>query len=296
MVVSIGMPVFNDMVFLRKAVDSILSQSHTDFELILSDDCSSDGSAEVCKEYATRDPRVRYIRQGKNIGISHNMRFLLDQAQGEYFMWAANDDVWHPDFIKHLLAGFKKKPEAISSFCAYVYINEDDKVISELRVFDYSGASGCERIKKLVRWNDDAFGYGLFRRDRISAVRFPVWWWINAKCAYNNIYPTLCYYLAKGDFVLNTDQPLWLNRMKSEGHVHHKVPYENSFIRGYVAFCLRKFNLVACCLVQVVRAEKGLKTFFGVFPRIVFSWFLIPTLLGIKGWYGRYRRREISLW
>jgi glycosyltransferase involved in cell wall biosynthesis len=296
MTVSIGMPVFNDRLFIRKAIDSLLAQSFTDFELILSDDCSTDGSADICRVYASRDSRIRYIRQEKNLGISRNMEFLLREAKGEYFMWAANDDVWDRDFIRHLLAGFDGRPDAIASFCAYVAIDEEDRVITAPKIYDYSAPSAGLRIKKLVRLNDDGFGYGLFRRDRITGVRFPVWWWVNARCAYNNIYPSLCYYLAKGDFVLYREKPLWLNRVKSEENIHHKVPYARNFIRGYFAFCLRKFNLVVCSLSQVLRTEKGFGTFLQVFPRMFFSWFLIPTVLGFKGWLKRYRAREISFW
>jgi glycosyltransferase involved in cell wall biosynthesis len=294
--ISIGMPVFNDKQFLRKAIDSLLGQSFTAIKLIISDDCSSDGSAEICRSYAAADPRVTYIRQDKNIGISRNMEFLLDQARGEYFMWAANDDVWDRDFIGTLLEGFRQNPAAVSSFCPYVYINEKDESISTARFFDFSGASACERIRKLVRLNDDGFGYGLFRTEFIRGVKFPVWWWINAKCAYNNIYPTLCYYLVKGDYVLTGNKPLWLNRMKEEVNVNHKIPYVYNFTRGYLAFCLRKFNLVTFSLGQVIRAEKGLKTFFCVLPRMTYSWFIIPSLFGFKSWFHRYRKKEISFW
>lgn len=295
--VSIGMPVFNDKLFLKKAVDSILAQTFRDFELIIADDCSSDGSADICREYADRDDRIRYIRHQHNMGISRNMEFLLAEARYDYFMWAANDDIWEPEFIAELMQGFVEKPAAVAAFCPYVYIDEQETVISDqMRSFDYSGGSACERIKKLVKINDDGFGYGLFKKEFILGVKFPVWWGVNAKCAYNNIYPTLCYYLTKGDFVLRGNRPLWLNRMKSNVNVNHKIPYPNNFLRGYFAFSLRKFNLVAFSLASIVRAEKNLKTFFCVFPRMFYSWFVIPVTFAFKGWFKRFKNKEISFW
>lgn len=98
--VSIGVPVYNGEASLRSALDSILQQSFTDFELIISDNASTDGTKAICQEYASKDQRIRYIRQSENIGAMLNFKFVLDQAQAPYFMWAACDDVRSPDFLE----------------------------------------------------------------------------------------------------------------------------------------------------------------------------------------------------
>lgn len=90
--VSIGMPVYNGEKYIREALDSLLVQTFEDFELIISDNCSTDGTLIVCKEYASRDSRVRYIRQDTNIGANANFEFVLRQASGGFFMWLACDD------------------------------------------------------------------------------------------------------------------------------------------------------------------------------------------------------------
>jgi len=84
--VSIGMPVFNGGATLREAIESLLAQSFTDFELIISDNGSTDDTEEICREYDAVDERIRYVRQPKNRGAAENWAFLLDQALGEYFM------------------------------------------------------------------------------------------------------------------------------------------------------------------------------------------------------------------
>lgn len=292
------MPVFNDKAFIRQALDSLLNQTHTEFELILSDDCSSDGSADICLEYAGRDPRIRYIRQPANIGISRNMEFLLKEAKGTYFMWAANDDEWDPDFIKVLLEGLKSHPGAVVAFSNVAEIDEHGEVMCILdpKRIDYSGARAEDRLNKLIRVFYDGFGYGLFVRSKIMGVRFPVWWWINRTCAYNNIYPTLCFYLAKGDYVQCGDRPLWMNRFKDQSNINHKVPYRNSFIRGNFAFALRKFNLVVFSLRSIRRAggSFGLqaKVFFPMFVR----WFLKPAYHELKLSSGRLSKGETKFW
>lgn len=100
--VSIGMPVYNGEPFIHEALDSLLAQTFTDFELIISDNASTDGTEAICREYAARDPRIRYVRQGENRGAAANFQFVLDEAVGEYFMWAAADDKIDPVFINSL--------------------------------------------------------------------------------------------------------------------------------------------------------------------------------------------------
>ena len=97
--VSIGMPVYNGEPYIREALDSLLAQTFTDFELIISDNASTDNTESICREYAAKDPRIRYIRQAENRGALANFKFVLDQARGEYFMWAAHDDRWGSEFL-----------------------------------------------------------------------------------------------------------------------------------------------------------------------------------------------------
>jgi glycosyltransferase involved in cell wall biosynthesis len=101
--VSIGMPVYNGAKFIREALDSLLAQTFTDFELIISDNASTDGTEAICREYAAKDVRVRYVRQAQNRGAIANFQYVLDEAVGGYFMWAAADDVWGLSWIETLL-------------------------------------------------------------------------------------------------------------------------------------------------------------------------------------------------
>lgn len=296
--VSIGMPVFNDEKFLVKALNSLLSQTFADFELIISDDASSDGSAKICQEYAKADKRITYIRQPVNIGISANMRFLVSKASGTYFMWAGNDDKWDKKFLERLVPALDKNKDAIAAFCPMVFIDENDKILESygIRRSDYRAPRADQRLRKLILAFDDSFGYGLFRRTEIQDVRFPRWWWINANCAYNNIYPTLCYYLSKGNFVMIDSEPLWFNRLKEEKHVNHKVPFNSSLIRGQLAFTLRKFNLVVVSLAEMYRAAGKVALPARVAPLIIYKWFIYPTYVELKNRISLYRRGKINFY
>jgi glycosyltransferase involved in cell wall biosynthesis len=256
--VSIGFLVFNDRPFVGRALDSLLAQTHRDLEILICDDCSTDGSEEICRAYAARDPRIRYWRHPVNLGISRNMEFALAQASGEFFCWAADDDLWAPHFIETLLAALVERPERIVAFCPYRFIDEDDHPIEDMPVHavDYSAAAPAARLDRLSRAWDDGFGYGLFRRASIVDVRFPVWWGVNAVCAYNNIYPTLYHYLARGDFHLVAGEPLWFNRLKRRPN--HVLPYDGIGLRGELATILRRVNLHVKCVEAVYRGSGSL--------------------------------------
>lgn len=296
--VSIGMPVFNDVLFIEQSIESILSQSYSNFELILSDDCSTDGSNEICLKYEKIDKRVKYIRQPFNIGISKNMKFLLGAAKGEYFMWAGNDDLWDKDFIKILKKKLDENKNLVMAFSIFTMIDENNAFVKnrEYIVEDYTASSEIERLKKFILKFSDGCGYGLFRRQLIKDVEFPVWWWINQKCAYNNIYPTICFYLAKGEYYLHKDSVLWYNRVKNAKNVNHSIPYKENFIRGYFAFCLRKINLLYVSLKNILRANGSVKLVFKIALPMTYHWFLLPCFNEMKHSLSMLYLRKYNIW
>jgi len=100
---SIGMPVYNGAAFLNEALTALRGQTRDDFELIVSDNASTDDTPNIIAEHAAQDPRIRVIRQSENVGAINNFIATLDAAQAPFFMWAAADDTWSPDWVEHLL-------------------------------------------------------------------------------------------------------------------------------------------------------------------------------------------------
>ena len=90
--VSVLIPTYNYARFLPEAIESVLQQDFTDFELIISDDASSDNTVEVCQKYAERDPRIRFVRQEKNLGLAGNFNWCLQTARGEFIKFLMADD------------------------------------------------------------------------------------------------------------------------------------------------------------------------------------------------------------
>jgi glycosyltransferase involved in cell wall biosynthesis len=124
--VSIGLPVYNGEQFLEYTIDSILEQTYTDFELIISDNASTDRTAEIIQEYAQKDPRVRHCRTDTNLGASYNFNRVLELATGEYFRWAAADDVIAPNFLELCVQVLDKHPEVVIAYSKAGFIDENN--------------------------------------------------------------------------------------------------------------------------------------------------------------------------
>ena len=111
--VSIGMPVFNGEKYLEEALDSILAQTYTDFELIISDNASTDHTQQICRAYAAMDSCIRYYRNERNLGAPRNFNRVFELSLGEYFKWAAYDDVLAPEYLQKCIGVLDKDPSIV---------------------------------------------------------------------------------------------------------------------------------------------------------------------------------------
>ena len=111
--VSVGMPVYNGARYVEQALNSLLAQDFTDFELVISDNGSTDRTEEICRRYGSRDARITYHRHGENRGAAWNYNFVFHRSRGEYFKWAAHDDNCAPAFLSRCVATLDKAPPSV---------------------------------------------------------------------------------------------------------------------------------------------------------------------------------------
>jgi glycosyltransferase involved in cell wall biosynthesis len=121
--VSIGMPVYNGAHHLAAALESLLAQTYHNFELIISDNASTDASPRICRDFAARDARIRYSRNETNIGAHDNFLRTVQLAAAPYFMWAAHDDLWAPEFIEETLRLLDGHDDVIGSMARVRFID-----------------------------------------------------------------------------------------------------------------------------------------------------------------------------
>jgi len=130
-IVSIGMPVYNGADYLEEALDSLLSQSFTDFELIISDNDSTDNTEEICRRYAAGDGRIKYQRFDSNVGATRNYNHVVDVAVGRYFKWAAHDDLCEPTYLQRCVDVLERNPDVGLCYPKTTIIDENGKRVRD---------------------------------------------------------------------------------------------------------------------------------------------------------------------
>jgi glycosyltransferase involved in cell wall biosynthesis len=171
--VSIGVPVRNGERFLEEALDSLLGQSYTDFELIISDNASSDRTESICREYAARDKRIRYYRSDQDVGLANNFNYLFIRARGEYFKWAAADDVHEPDWIARCIDVLERDPAVVLVYGKTRFIDENGAPVNKTDPgFDLRSDIATERFRYVMyatSWVNAIFG--LIRTKSLANTR-----------------------------------------------------------------------------------------------------------------------------
>jgi glycosyltransferase involved in cell wall biosynthesis len=129
--VSVGMAVYNGENFIRDAVESILGQTYADLELIICDNDSSDRTQQICEEYAAHDPRVRYYRNSRNLGVVPNLNRAFELSHGTYFKWADHDDILAPEFLERSVGVLDSEPAVVLCFPRTKVIDGSGNVLEE---------------------------------------------------------------------------------------------------------------------------------------------------------------------
>lgn len=168
--VSIGIPVYNGEKYLRAALDSLVNQTYTDIEIVISDNASTDGTEEICRSFASSDPRIRYHRNTENIGAGANYRQVFSMCRGAYFKWAAHDDTYADTFIERCVRVLDSRPEILLAYSYTILIDENG-----LEIDKYKDPFNMDCDLESVRFKDILFNlgwchavFGLMRRDILA--------------------------------------------------------------------------------------------------------------------------------
>ena len=162
--ISVGLGVYNEEKRVSNMLDSILLQSHNNFELIISDDCSNDQTYEICEKYSLKDERITLYRQKKNLGVVKNLDFLLGKSRHNYFIYLAGDDVISSNYLEANLKNLIENPECACSSGASIWEDQDlekDKVTFELDKDLY------QRLKDFLSnsFKATAMNYAIYRKE-----------------------------------------------------------------------------------------------------------------------------------
>ncbi len=167
--VTIGLPVYNGEKYIKEAINSALSQTFSNFKLLISDNASTDGTEQICREIAKEDSRIEYIRHHENMGALNNFRYVQQKAEhSDYFIWLASDDRLLPSFLERAVETLDADPECGLVFCDYVVRNLESH--EESAVYVSSANSSNAFVRCLIRIVDmcPSLIYGMFRRSSMN--------------------------------------------------------------------------------------------------------------------------------
>ena len=170
--VSICLPVYNGENYVREAITSILDQSFEDLELIISDNASTDGTGEICRDAAARDSRVRYCRAEVNRGLAWNHNRAFELARSPYVAWIGHDDLMSKHYIYRCVEALEKDAGAVLAFAGYHYIDDKGSVIARINMVNPgSSQRPSERFRGVLYESGCHPIYGVMRSEILKQTR-----------------------------------------------------------------------------------------------------------------------------
>lgn len=267
--ITIGLPVRNGEEFLKQSLNSILSQTFQNFELIISDNASTDKTREICKKYLKKDRRIVYNRQRKNLGSAKNFIFVLNMARSKYFIWASDDDFWAKNFLSKLKAGLDKNNECGVAMTSVERRYVDGKLRDKI---SFSGKNSlnnlnCRQVfgKMIGGYPIHIFIYGLFRTKTLKAL-----------C--NRGFPDCI----ASDRVLMCEAALYTRFFSVSDLLYKRTVYKESIVKRYsgekvaknwssprqnLKYALTSFNFLISSKIIPIRRK-----FWILFYWLIFAW------------------------
>ena len=171
--VTIAIAAYNRAHLIGLTIDSLLKQTEQDFEILISDDASEDGTREICERYASRDARIRYFRNEQRLGLARNCSRVLGMASGEFVVLAGDDDLYEPDFLSSLLQVIRSDDSIALAACRVDVIDQQGSFVRDV---DQAYFQSPSRSQFRSAWRCLWKGYGnlmtgVYRRRHLARTR-----------------------------------------------------------------------------------------------------------------------------
>lgn len=279
--ITVGLIVYNGEKFIANAIESLLQQTYKNFEVIISDNNSNDKTGEICKKFCKFDDRLKYIKQEYNKGMIENHNFVLDKANGDYFIWMSHDDIFQPEFFSTCLREFETDKKLTAVFTSFSFIDKENNVLKSNLVLDFESNTICGQLHKY--WDISSCslqGYsGWSARDIImysltktviikNKFRLKNWNWPNKQVVTNHAHLIANFLLASGKFKCVKGYDLFHKRLRDPLSRNAKTSFYKK-VKEKILGCILALQLI-------------LRTFFLIYRKKTFSYkclFILAILL-----------------
>lgn len=242
--VSVVMPVYNAERFLRYSIDSVLSQTYVDFELILVNDCSKDNSLMIMREYEQKDSRVKVFSNEQNRGVSYTRNFGVENASGEYIAFLDSDDMWTSDKLQKQFELIDKYPDTDICFSGSAFVdtegNKSDYVFSVPEKVIY---------KELLKQNVISCSSVLIKKE----------WLIKYPMQYDNMHEDFAVWLQvlrDNGVARAVNEPLLIYRVDKNSKSGNKF---KSLLMGYRVYKFMGINFFMRCYYMMFYIVRGIR-------------------------------------
>ncbi len=240
--VSIGLAIYNEEKNIRNTLEAILNQSHKNFELIVSDDCSKDNTLKICKEFQSNDKRIQLYEQKKNVGVAKNFHFVFEKSTSNYFVWLAGDDIISLDYIEENLKTLQQNKNCVFAASPHCFKGDES---NESKYFTFSiKGSLYEKGQSFLNncFNATGCNFAIFKKEVLSTVPEM------EKKFLGHDWKVLCHSLSQGEFVRSKKGLLILGReglsaspdfmgkeaKKISEHILPIIEFSKFFFRVYI--------------------------------------------------------------
>jgi len=269
--VTIGMPVFNEGAFLGSALDSLMAQDYVNFEIVISDNCSTDQTSKICLDYAEKFAQIKYKRLPENIGAAANFRFLQENIDGKYFMWAAGHDLWSENLVSKCVERLEESDNAVISFATSNWISKDGEHLSD-KESGWCDTRGMNPIARFytVLWGNMHPILGMIRSESLLLSK-PFQSVLGADLI------LLSELALHGDFVHAVDA-LWSRRVVREDETYsQRVQRYRS--KGYSLIDKRLTNRVPILSLPIELMKVVFRSNLSFMQKVMNSLVLLPTMM-----------------
>lgn len=170
---SIGLPVYNAERHLHQAFDTLLEQTFTDYEIIVSDNCSTDSTLAICERYAEQDDRIKIFVQERNIGASRNWNFVFEKSRGPYFKWVSANDYIAKDLLERCIAELENDDSVVLAYGHTMMLGdqpgEQEKYTLDIELMQEDPVSRFFDICWKLHYNNPQLG--VIRREALLKTR-----------------------------------------------------------------------------------------------------------------------------
>lgn len=281
--VGIGLPVRNGERSLRYVLESLQAQNHASFCVTIVDNCSTDGTSDIAREFGEADRRFRYVRQELPVTMWGNFERAFRESTGEYFMFAA-DDLYSPDWLEALVAALSQSPQGVLAFSEEVVVFDNYATWTEGLSYPASLSTvGVPRWRRLVMERRDGYAVcGVFRREALADYR-----WVDHSTSPD--WPLVTYAMLRGEVLSVSGPKMFVPRNDRKGGAERIAVQSFGKRERYPAI-----SLAEACAEAAADAERRARSrrtdFLLVLGSLVRSGIKRRIRLGLQGLRARTRQ------